>query len=313
MESSELQSRCASLVTRFRDRPDTSARALLVTVFGDVVEPRGGEVWIGSLVRLVDPLGINERLVRTSLNRLVNEGLLAARRIGRRGFYSVTKPAHHEFRSAEERIYGRRRGAWDGLWTVLVEIDELAGPIRIQLRQRLAWLGFGPLAGGVQACPADRSGDVASLLEELSLTTSAAVFQARALPLAGITDRALVETTSDLEGLRLSWHSFLGRFGPLAEAAEGSAEVVEPQTAFLARILLVHSYRRVVLREPDLPAELWPVGWVGETGYATAGRLYRALTRSAHQHVESVGETPDGPFPALDSRYRQRFAAAADR
>lgn len=69
-----LQDRCTSLIRGFRQRPDASARTLLVTVFGDCVEPHGGEVWAGSLLRLVEPLGINERLARTSLNRLVGEG-----------------------------------------------------------------------------------------------------------------------------------------------------------------------------------------------------------------------------------------------
>ncbi|MCA1843679.1 MAG: phenylacetic acid degradation operon negative regulatory protein PaaX, partial [Actinobacteria bacterium] len=62
-----LQECCTSLIRRFRRRPDASARTLLVTVFGDSVVPHGGEVWIGSLTRLVEPLGVSERLVRTSL------------------------------------------------------------------------------------------------------------------------------------------------------------------------------------------------------------------------------------------------------
>src|SRR5438309_10142175 len=97
-----LEARCAPIVRQFRDQPDTSARTLLVTVFGDSIEPHGAEVWIGSVARLVDPLGINERLVRTSLNRLVVDGLLAARRLGRRSFYSVAPSARPEFLGVED-------------------------------------------------------------------------------------------------------------------------------------------------------------------------------------------------------------------
>lgn len=314
LAAEELQSRCSSLVRGFRGRPDTSARALLVTVFGDAVEPHGGEVWIGSLVRLVGPLGINERLVRTSLNRLVNEGRLATRRIGRRSFYSVTPPAHHEFWSAEERIYRRRREPWDGRWTILVEAEGLAGSARGALRQRLGWLGFGPLAACVQACPADRLGDVASVLEELELTSSVVVFRGWVPGNVGLGDRGLAGATTDLEGLGLAWGSFLARFGPLAEVAGVAGEaVVDPETAFLARTLLVHSYRRVVLREPDLPAELWPDGWVGGTAYQVAGSLYRCLSPGARHHLDLVAETPAGGLPPLDPRFGDRFREDGSR
>jgi phenylacetic acid degradation operon negative regulatory protein len=75
----DLQARCDALIRSFRQKPDASARTVLVTVFGDGIEPHGGEVWAGSLLRLVEPLGMNERLVRTSLNRLVGEGVLVTR------------------------------------------------------------------------------------------------------------------------------------------------------------------------------------------------------------------------------------------
>src|SRR5258708_37940650 len=93
-----LQDRCTSLISRFRRSPDASARTLLVTVFGDTIVPHGGEVWIGSLLGLVEPLGISERLARTSLHRLVGEGLLRTRRPGGRSFYSVAPSARHDSR-----------------------------------------------------------------------------------------------------------------------------------------------------------------------------------------------------------------------
>src|SRR4051794_1651359 len=137
------QDRCTALIRRFRREPDASARTLLVTIFGDSVVPHGGEIWLGSLLQLVEPLGISERLVRTSVQRLVGEGLLVTRRHGRRSFYSVAPAARHEFREADQRIYHPRTGtAWDGKWTIAVEAPALAGPGRTALREQLAWLGF---------------------------------------------------------------------------------------------------------------------------------------------------------------------------
>ena len=70
-----------------------SARNLLVTVFGDVLLPHGirdGGVRARRWPISSESFGVNERLVRTSLTRLVNDGLLAVtERSGRRSFYGV--------------------------------------------------------------------------------------------------------------------------------------------------------------------------------------------------------------------------------
>src|SRR2546423_13534851 len=60
------------------------ARSLVVTVWGDSLAPHGGAVWLAGLIRLLAPFGINERLVRTSVYRLAQEGWLGARQGGRR-------------------------------------------------------------------------------------------------------------------------------------------------------------------------------------------------------------------------------------
>jgi hypothetical protein len=42
-----------------------SSTSLLITLFCDAVTRHGGEIWLGSLIRSLAPLGISERLVRT--------------------------------------------------------------------------------------------------------------------------------------------------------------------------------------------------------------------------------------------------------
>ena len=304
-----LQDRCGRLIDEFRSRPGTSARAVLVTIFGDSIEPHGGEVATGSLVRLVAPFAINERLVRTSLTRLVGEGLLTTSRHGRRSFYAVTPPARLEFRSAEDRIYHRAREAWDGRWTIVVEANGLPPAARTALRQRLGWLGFGILAPPVHVTPADRTGELTELLAELDLHGQVAVFRGRAPGTVGLPDRALVAATAaDLDALRPAWEAFLRRFAPVAEA---DPRAVDPETAFAVRTLLVHEYRRVVLREPELPAELWPPGWVGDRAYEVAADAYRYLFPDAEAHLAAAAETPTGPLPPADARYGTRYTDPA--
>ena len=49
-----------------RDHP-VRANSLIITIYGDSIAPHGGSVWLGSFINLVKPLGINDRLVRTSV------------------------------------------------------------------------------------------------------------------------------------------------------------------------------------------------------------------------------------------------------
>ena len=62
-------------------------KSLVVTVCGDTIAPHGGGFWLGSMIELLAPLGVGDRLVRTSVFRLVQEGWLTASREGRRSRY----------------------------------------------------------------------------------------------------------------------------------------------------------------------------------------------------------------------------------
>ena len=56
------------------------APSLIVTVWGDAIAPHGGAVVLPGLIRLLDPFGINERLVRTNVFRLARQGWLRPNR-----------------------------------------------------------------------------------------------------------------------------------------------------------------------------------------------------------------------------------------
>ena len=304
-----LQGRCDSLVRSFRKQPDASARTLLVTVFGDSVEPHGGEVWAGSLLRLVEPLGINERLVRTSLNRLVGEGFLVTRRHGKRSFYSVTPMARREVRRAERHIYHPRGDPWDGRWTVVVSTGAVTPPARAAVRQHLSRLGFCALSPSVHITPFDRTDAIRQVLDDLGLGQQLAVFRGEVPPAVGLEDTDLAGLlTTELKALEPAWRKFLRRFRPLADAAGDEGGVgLDPEGAFLAQTLLIHAYRRIVLKEPELPAGLWPSGWVGDAAYDVAARCYHALAGPAEAHVLAVCQAGGAPLLPRDPEYATRY------
>jgi phenylacetic acid degradation operon negative regulatory protein len=71
------------LIKRFQQQRPLRTGSLIITLFGDAIVPRGGTVWLGSLIELLAPMGVSQRLVRTSVFRLTREGWLMAEKVGR--------------------------------------------------------------------------------------------------------------------------------------------------------------------------------------------------------------------------------------
>src|SRR5690625_4764378 len=93
------------LVQEVLSRDSISAASFIVTLYGDVVEPRGGVLWMGSMIQAAQALGITENQVRTAVSRLVRAGQFQGERIGRRSYYRLTAAARDEFNDAAEVIY----------------------------------------------------------------------------------------------------------------------------------------------------------------------------------------------------------------
>src|SRR5690606_18137458 len=102
------------------ERDPPRAKSLCVTLLGDAVEPHGGSIWLSKLIELVEPLGINERLLRTSVFRLVAQHWLQSERHGRRSLYRLSKQGLDLTGQASERIYHELSPSWQGDWTLVV-------------------------------------------------------------------------------------------------------------------------------------------------------------------------------------------------
>ena len=85
--------------------------------------------------------------------------------------------------------------------------------------------------------------------------------------------------------------AFVDGFAPLA--TEGLA----PAAALGLRLLLVHVFREIALRDPLLPPELLPADWPGPAARALFARLYRALSPRAEAAVAARFRDRDGPLP----------------
>lgn len=283
----------ASMVRQRCAEPDISARSVLVTVLGDSVLPVTKTLWLSSLFELAEPFGFSERLVRTSMFRLVAEGWMTNERIGRRSRYSTTLLAVRESEDADHRIYGRESDTWDGSWTfAVVDTPLMPSPERDRIVKHLRWHGFVALGRGLMASP---SVTVSSLRELLLLVQPAAVVPIGRSELDELD--ALVEEGFFAEAFRTAdteaaYGRFLARYGPWSAR---EVEAATPPDAYALRTMLVHELRRIRLRAPDMPAELLPPGWIGDRAYDLAAGLYRRLSPPA---ARALGEILEVDYPA---------------
>lgn len=307
-----LEAPLRALLGHFRRQRPLRSGSLLMSILGDSIAPRGGRVTLGSLIRLAAPFGLPERLVRTSVARLAQQGWLVARRSGRTSEYALTARGRRRFAVATRRIYAARPRTWRRRWTLVVLAPQSAGSNarRERLRAELRWLGFGQVAPEVFAHPSGARTAVQARLAELGMQHHTVLLQARSANARA--NRRLVRAGWDLQELARTYRRFRAGFAPLAASLRGG-NVASPQSAFLARTLLIHEYRKIHLRDPLLPDALLPVNWVGTAASELSRALYRALFRAAERHLTAHARRLAGPLPAASRGARARFAHAPRR
>ena len=298
----------ATWIEQEKNAEPLRAKSLLMTLFGDAIAPHGGTIWLGSLIELMAPFGISDRLVRTSVFRLTEEGWLASARNGRRSAYSITDDALRRFGQAYRRVYAPLEPAWDGCWVLLFATHADIAPARRTLfRKQLAWEGFGMIAPGVYAHPAPEPDAIVSLLQRFDLQQQLFVTSARDLPGAlGKPLAAAVGETWALDEVRNGYLRFIERFAPLARTV-GKGNIT-PEQAFMIRTLLIHAFRRVQLHDPKLPASLLPQAWPGNESYALCREIYRQVYQAAQDWLLATLRREDGNVAEAAPYFYERFS-----
>lgn len=299
------QPRGATVAALLR-RLSPKAKSLIFTVYGDAISHRGGNAALGSVIALLAPLGLVERTVRTSMHRLAQEGWLQARAHGRRSDYRLTDSGARRVNAAHERIYAQTQRPWGGQWTFVAPgASTLGAAARERLQRELGWLGFGQLAGGVLLHPDPDEEALRALLADAGRP----VLVVRGPAASWVAPEAfheVVRTGWDTARLADDYEAFLDAFRPVWLALERD-DAIEPERAFAIRTLLMHGYRRALLRDPMLPDELMPRGWPGAAARALCRNLYRRVEAAAEAHVDAVLRTAEGPAPAAAPAYFARF------
>ena len=285
------------------------ARSLIVTVWGDALAPHGGEVWLAGLIRLLAPLGLNDRLVRTSVFRLARDGWLVGETRGRRSRYRLTPAGRARFAAAYRRIYAPPADDWDGTWEILVDPPGAAQARRQQLRDELRWAGYGLLAPGLFVRPRLASSPPVELDQAarvVRLLATEAGDEAKP-PLS-----AEVGSLWDLATLARDYRRFLALFGRVIDRFRMRAIAdSDPAQCFAVRTLLIHAYRRVLLRDPRIPPALLPLDWPGSAAYVLTRDFYRLTHARAEAHLAATLGADGSPLPPAEPAFHARFGGLA--
>lgn len=258
------------------------ATRFIVTIYGDAVVPRGGNLWMGTLIDCCAWHGLSESLVRTAVSRLVGAGRLIGDRIGRKSYYRLTDAARGEFAHAAQLLYepppqptgwmlliGAADGDCDRPWASLGQGQWIA-PARSDIR---------PPPGIVMG------GD--TIAGEAMLRS----FADRLWPLAEVAQ---------------AYRDFIDDFAPVLDRIE-SGQTPDGAGALALRLRLVDAFRQAALADPRLPATALPDGWPAQSARRLFLQIYLALAASADAHIGESFLDSDGALPAQSNETDQRL------
>lgn len=216
---------------------------MIVTLFGDLVQEPDAKI-SGPLMSLIfDHLGIRPEAMRVALHRLRKNGWIVSEKVGRTGFYRLSDHGRAQTVTASARIYARQI-QWQDRWHVAIA-PPMAAVERAAFSKSLLALGY--------------------------VAINAAAYVGNGVPGPAVDD-CFVFAGADMkipDWLRsdLVPDGMGDAFGQLESAMAvvennliHQAELTVLETAAL-RILVVHDWRYLVLRCPNLPEWFYPVDW----------------------------------------------------
>lgn len=280
------------IVDQLKREPSRTG-SIVITVFGDAIVPRGGSVWLGTLLAFFEGIDIDSGVVRTAMSRLAADGWLERHKVGRNSFYRIVTKGRQTFDTATRHIYDPPPSDWTGRFELLLIGN---GEDRDASREALKNAGFGSPLPGVWVAPSG-----VPVPEEAA---GAIRLEVSAEDDSG---RRLLSQSWPLDRTADAYQKFMKTFEPL-RAWIGRGEMLSDADAFAARILLIHHYRRVVLRDPLLPQALLPADWPGRAARELCGEIYRGLLAASEQWLDRHASNENGPLPAAGPALARRFS-----
>ena len=229
--------------------------SMIATVFGDLALQRGDVIEGPVLSTLMAEMRIRPEATRVALHRLrENDGWIVSTKRGRLSQHRLSQKGRAESETAARRIYRAPQEDTGGWRLVLTESQAM--PSREEMAQR----GFVPLMPRIYVGAADQMAPKDTLCLDAQHAPS------------------WLGAQLEPKGLSQDYTLLHDRLGRAAGVLSEDPELTPLQTATLRR-LIVHGWRRLVLRHPPLPAALYTPAWRGHDCQALVFRLLASLPR----------------------------------
>ncbi|WP_299672978.1 PaaX family transcriptional regulator C-terminal domain-containing protein [uncultured Roseobacter sp.] len=210
--------------------------SLLVTVFGDLAQAPGAQVSGRALSSLGDAIGVKPAALRVALHRLRKDGWIESRRSGRGSFHQLTETGLQQSIAATPRIYGTARPSAEAYLSVFDRMGDKTFPEGVWVMPNTLISAADPVSGNAFTTSLSPNIRLPEWMREKICPRETL---AQAIAFAERLDRCvrLMEET----------------------------RAVSVRDIAVLRVLVVHGWRRIVLKVPALPDHLFPEPWPGQT------------------------------------------------
>ena len=250
------------------DPRDQRVWSVIVSLFGDLAQEPGAQISGGALTRIIEPIGIKPEAIRVALHRLRKDGWIESDRIGRVSMHFLTEYGRVQSAAVTPRIYARGP-APARPWHLLIAEDGAGTQV---LDEVMLSHDCTPITRNVALGPGPAPGQIEGVLAfDVTPHTVPKWVQDRLCP----------------QELRVACQSLFEAIQQAARSRPGDWSATPLQSATL-RTILIHRWRRVVLRQPDLPAEFFPSDWSGPACRNAVFDLLDTLPRPAPQVLNST-------------------------
>lgn len=242
--------------------------SVLVTIMGDLTHHREEAVSTSLLLALTDRMGLRAEAVRVALHRLGKDGWLTAKREGRISRYRFTPHGLAESHAARSRIYP----SGEPPTGYRLAIANRCAPAERALRdEEMRMAGFIPITPDLYIGPEGASAQWPGLVMVDGPDEQVPAWMAA---LAG-------------EGSEAGYAGLWAALQRLRPALDGLDDLDDLNSAAL-RVLVIHHWRRQVLRHPNLPRRCFPEAWRGHECRALVQQLLKRLPRRDPAELEAV-------------------------
>ncbi|WP_172600116.1 PaaX family transcriptional regulator [Sulfuricystis multivorans] len=280
---------------------------MVVTIFGDVIIPHGGEVALVSLIEAASLVGISELAIRSAVNRLADDGWLVSEAHGRCSIFSISEQGFLRSIVPMRRVYQCPDVQWTGQWNILIAKEwDLERDVYAQASHDLQWAGYGRVCDNVFIRP-QIDGDnmlccAGSLLEKKVVCFMGSVKQC---PINGRIEE-VINRVWDISTVAARYMAFNDCYSPLLEELSKSPSMRSAQ-AFALRLFMMHDFRRIRIIDPLLPLSLLPRDWDGIKAFDLARKIYQALLPLSEHYITEFMNVRDGSMPAAQKSFYERF------